>query len=131
MTETRTCKKCNSTSNEIEKNYVTNKYFNLCNLCRTKCCYTCDLTFALSEYDSDKRTHIRYNDCRECREKQLFALCNPCCHTCERTLPLSEYDSDKRTNERYNDCRECREKQKQERRQKYYEENKDRKNEKG
>ena len=90
------CKKCNSTSNKFEKNSTTNTHFNLCNLCRTKCCYTCEITFALSEFDSDKRTHIRYNDCRECREKQLFDLCNPCCHTCERTLPLSEYDVEKR-----------------------------------
>ena len=121
-------KKCNSTFNHFEKNYNTNKYFNLCNLCRTKCCFTCETTLPLSEYDSDKRSNDRYNDCRKCRDKQHFSLCNPCCHTCTRTLPLSEYDSDKRLfkPEPYKDCRDCREKQKQEREHKYYEENKDR-----
>ncbi len=67
---TQQCKKCDSTVNTFEKNHMTNKYFNLCNLCRTKCCQTCEKIFPLSEYDSDKRTNERYNDCRECREKQ-------------------------------------------------------------
>jgi hypothetical protein len=58
--------------------------------------------------------------------KQLFVFCNLCCHTCERTLPLSEYDVDKRLfkPKPYKDCKDCKAKQKQERRQKYYKENK-------
>ena len=73
------------------------------------------------------RTHQRYDDCPECREKQQFAFNNPCCETCKRALPLSEYDTNKRTykHDRYNDCRECRTEHKHDRRQKYYEENKD------
>ena len=66
------CKKCNSTFNKCEKNYMTNTYFNICNLCRTKCCNACEITLPLSTYDEDKRTKIRYNDCRERRTKQLF-----------------------------------------------------------
>ncbi len=126
---TQQCKKCDSTVNTFEKNYMTNKYYNLCNLCRTKCCQTCDKIFPLLHFGSDKKTNIRFNKCRKCREKQDFALCNPCCQTCARTLPLSEYALDKRSNEPYSACIECREKQKQERTQKYYEENKDRINE--